>query len=380
MMRKCHLNTCPVGIATQDPELRKRFTGEVDHLVNFFKFLAQELREIMASLGFRTVNEMVGRVDMLHTRSIPDLWKCTNLDLSAMLYQQESLPHTTLHQSLPQDHGLTDVLDWKLLEVAMPALEKKEKVKAVFQITNTDRTTCTLLSHEIAKRYKAAGLPKDTIHFKFQGTAGQSFGAFATSGLTLELEGDANDYFGKGLSGAKLITYPAWDGGFIAEESIIIGNVAFYGATSGEAFIHGMAGERFAVRNSGAHLVIEGVGDHGCEYMTGGAVIILGPISRNFGAGMSGGQAYLYDVHREARKYCNMEMIDLDPPSGEDMEYIRMMMDQHFRYTNSQVAKCILQDFEVQIKHFVKVNPKGYKKPDEVKRQKIGVNLYTPFE
>src|SRR6185312_9474386 len=276
MMRKCHLNTCPVGVATQNPELRKRFTGDADHVVHLFEFLTQELREIMAELGFRTINEMVGQADCLEKRENIDHWKFNKLDLSPILYKEPSAKNVGLFQSEEQDHGLREVLDNKLLKVAMPALEKGEKVNAVFNILNTDRTTGTILSNEISKKYKDKGLPDNTIHFKFTGTAGQSFAAFNAKGVTMELEGDANDYFGKGLSGAKLIIYPSKDAGFVPEENIIIGNVAFYGATSGEAYIRGKAGERFCVRNSGANVVVEGVGDHGCEYMTGGNAVILG--------------------------------------------------------------------------------------------------------
>ena len=291
MMRKCHENTCPVGIATQDPELRKRFTGNADHVVNYFHMVVQELREIMADLGFRTINEMVGQVEHLSTKENLAHWKYGKLDLSPILYKELASLYTGLCKQQDQDHEMDHLLDWKLLDVAQPALTDKQNVKASFPIINTDRTVGTILSNEISKRYGATGLPDDTIHFKFSGTAGQSFGAFNTKGATLELEGDANDYFGKGLSGAKLIAYPSSDARFIPEENIIIGNVAFYGATSGKAYIRGKAGERFCVRISGVHAVVEGVGDHGCEYMTGGCVVILGDTGRNFAAGMSGGIA-----------------------------------------------------------------------------------------
>ncbi|MEY4278907.1 MAG: hypothetical protein RL377_911, partial [Bacteroidota bacterium] len=265
MMRKCHMNTCPVGVATQDPELRKRFKGNPDHVVKFFEFITEELREIMAELGFRTVNEMIGQVDALRMRDNINHWKYKNLDLSAVLYKEPADAKDSLYQTEAQDQGLAEVLDWKLLAAAQPAILKKEKVSAAFDIKNTDRTVGTIVSNEITKVHKAAGLPDDTIHFKFTGTAGQSFGAFNTTGVTLELEGDANDYFGKGLSGAQLIVYPDKKATFVPEENILIGNVAFYGATSGTAYIRGKAGERFAVRNSGASVVVEGIGDHGCE-------------------------------------------------------------------------------------------------------------------
>jgi glutamate synthase (NADPH/NADH) large chain len=362
MMRKCHLNTCPVGIATQDGELRKRFTGEADHVVNFFKFITQELREIMAELGFRTINEMVGQVDSLEARSDVKHWKYNKLDLSPVLYKEPNSLYTGLYKMEEQDHGLNSVLDWKLLKAAEPALKTGESVKAGFTIVNTDRTLGTLLSNEISKKYGSAGLPADTIHFKFTGTAGQSFGAFNAKGLTLELEGDANDYFGKGLSGARLVIYPPKQSHFLPEENIIIGNVAFYGATSGEAYIRGKAGERFCVRNSGVHAVVESVGDHGCEYMTGGRVVILGDTGRNFAAGMSGGIAYVYDVKGVFDNLCNKEMVDLDPVTEADAAELKRMIQNHFDYTGSAIARFVLEDFENQLKNFIKVFPKDYKK------------------
>ncbi len=362
LMRKCHLNTCPVGVATQDPELRKRFTGDADHVVNFFKFIVQELREIMANLGFRTIREMVGQVDCLEPRENINHWKYSKLDLAPILYKEPASEGTGLYKMEEQDHGLAAVLDWKLLQAARPALEQQQSVSASFHIKNTDRTAGTILSNEISKIYKSAGLPKDTIHFKFDGTAGQSFGAFNARGVTMELEGDANDYFGKGLSGARLIVYPSQAAGFVPEENIIIGNVAFYGATSGEAFIRGLAGERFCVRNSGVKAVVEGVGDHGCEYMTGGRVVILGNTGRNFAAGMSGGLAYVYDVRGQFPSLCNREMVDLDPVGGDDTAELKDMIRQHHESTGSTVAKFVLDDFENQLPHFVKVFPKDYKK------------------
>ncbi len=373
MMRKCHLNTCPVGVATQNPELRKRFNGNAEHVVNLFKFLTQELREIMAELGFRTINEMVGQVDYLEKRENISNPKYRNLDLSPILYKESASKFTGLFKSEEQDHGLADVLDWKLLNTAGSALENGQSVRKSFQIQNTDRTTGTILSNEITKKYGALGLPDNTIHFKFTGTAGQSFGAFNTKGVTLELEGDANDYFGKGLSGAKLIIYPSINSGFIPEENIIIGNVAFYGATSGEAYIRGKAGERFCVPNSGANVVAEGVGDHGCEYMTGGNVVILGETGRNFAAGMSGGIAYVYDVQHNFDIMCNQEMVDLDSLEREDEKLLQEMISKHYQHTNSTVAKFILNDFENQLKNFVKVFPKDYKKILSEKRLAVGV-------
>ena len=374
MMRKCHMNTCPVGVATQDPELRKRFTGNPDHVVNFFKFIVQELREIMAELGYKTVNEMIGQVHNLEAREHVTHWKYNRLDLSPILHKEPSSSYTSLYCSEEQDHGLQQVLDWKLLEAAKPAIERKEKVRAAFTIINTDRTTGTILSNEISKIYKGAGLPDDTIHFKLTGTAGQSFAAFNTKGITMELEGDANDYFGKGLSGARLIVYPPKTASFVPEENIIIGNVAFYGATSGEAFIRGKAGERFGVRNSGANVVVEGVGDHGCEYMTGGRIIILGGTGRNFAAGMSGGIAYVYDVNKTFRDNCNTEMVDLDDCTLDDKNELFIMIQKHLEYTGSSVAKFILEDLDNQLQHFVKVFPIDYKKAISHKKVTVEVN------
>ncbi len=362
MMRKCHLNTCPVGVATQDTELRKRFKGDPEHVVNFFKMITQELREIMAELGFHTVNEMIGQADNLEMRENIAHWKYKNLDLSAILYKEPSSPYISLYCTEEQDHGLSDSLDWKLLEAAKPAIENKEKVRASFPIRNIDRTAGTILSNEITKKYKAAGLPDNTIHFNFTGTAGQSFGAFNTKGITLELEGDANDYFGKGLSGAKLIIYPPKNATYTPEDNSIIGNVAFYGATSGEAYIRGKAGERFGVRNSGANVVVESVGDHGCEYMTGGQVVILGDTGRNFAAGMSGGIAYVYDVKGNFAENCNREMVDLDACDLNDKNELFTMIQKHYEYTGSTVAKFILDDLDNQLKNFIKVFPVDYKK------------------
>ena len=370
MMRKCHLNTCPVGVATQDPELRNRFTGNADHVVNLFKFLTEELREIMAQLGFKTINEMVGQVDCLEVRDNITHWKHSKLNLAPILYKEPASLYTGLYHKEDQNHELENVLDWKLIAAAKPALENQQPVKASFAIKNIDRTVGTILSNEISKKYKSAGLPEDTIHFKFNGTAGQSFGAFNTKGVTLELEGDANDYFGKGLSGARLIVYPPASATFVPEDNIIIGNVAFYGATSGNAYIRGKAGERFAVRNSGVTAVVEGVGDHGCEYMTGGKVVILGSTGQNFAAGMSGGIAYIYNTKGDFGEQCNKEMVDLDPVSAEDRNELFQLISNHFNYTKSTVAKFVIDDFENQLQHFVKVFPKDYKKVLEKKKLK----------
>ncbi|MCL6523435.1 MAG: glutamate synthase large subunit [Thermoflavifilum sp.] len=371
MMRKCHLNTCPVGVATQNPVLRERFTGKPEYVVNLFKFITQELREIMAELGFRTVDEMIGHTECLTVREDIRHWKYKKLDLSPILYKPETSEHTPLYCCESQDHGLSGVLDWKLIEMAKPALDHQQPVRAELTIRNTDRTTGTMLSNEITKRYKREGLPEDTIWLKFTGSAGQSFGAFAAPGLTMELEGEANDYFGKGLSGAKLILYPDRRSRFVPEENIIVGNVAFYGATSGEAYIRGKAGERFCVRNSGVLAVVEGVGDHGCEYMTGGRVVILGKTGRNFAAGMSGGIAYVYDVNNQLTQRYNPEMVDLDPLDEEDEALLHRLISRHYQYTQSKVAEFVLNDWENQLKSFVKVFPKDYKKVLLDQKQKM---------
>ena len=362
MMRKCHLNTCPVGVATQDPELRKLFTGKPDHVVNLFRFMAEELREIMAELGFRTVNEMVGRVQFLKVKEGIQNWKAKKVDLSRILHPVNNPKDVTLYKSEEQDHGMAAILDWQLLETAKVALEDKTPVFAAFDVRNVDRTIGTLLSNEISKKYGSAGLPDNTINFKFKGSAGQSFGAFAAKGISFELEGEANDYVGKGLSGAQLAIYPAAEATFIPEANIIIGNVALYGATSGEVFIRGMAGERFAVRNSGATTVVEGIGDHGCEYMTGGRALILGNTGRNFAAGMSGGIAWVYNPGNNFSENCNMEMVDLDPLSLKDEEQIQSLLHKHVHLTGSKVARQLLDNWNDASGHFIKVYPKEYKK------------------
>ncbi|MCX7827342.1 MAG: glutamate synthase-related protein, partial [Verrucomicrobiae bacterium] len=306
MMRACHQNTCPVGVATQDPVLRARFAGKPEYVVNFMRFVAQELREIMARLGFRTINEMVGRADKLEPKKAIEHWKARGLDFSKILYQPEVEPEVGRYAQKAQDHGLESSLDMtSLLDLCQPALERREKVRATLPIRNVNRTVGTLTGSEITRKYGPDGLPDDTIELTFQGSAGQSFGAFVPRGMTLILEGDANDYLGKGLSGGKIIVYPPEGSAFAPEENIIIGNVAFYGATSGEAYIRGAAGERFCVRNSGLRAVVEAVGDHGCEYMTGGRVIVLGATGRNFAAGMSGGIAYVFDEKGDFKTRCN---------------------------------------------------------------------------
>jgi glutamate synthase (NADPH/NADH) large chain len=361
MMRKCHLNTCPVGIATQDPDLRKLFTGNPDDVVNFFHLLAQDLREIMAELGFRTVNEMIGRTDALRVRSDVDHWKLKKLDLSPILHREPTREHIGVYKQIEQDFELEKVLDWKLVEAAKPALEECEPVQERFIIRNTDRAVGTLLSNEISKRYKGIGLPADTIRFNFKGSAGQSFGAFVAPGVTFELEGEANDYFGKGLSGGQLIIFPDKEATFKPEDNIIIGNVAFYGATAGQAYIRGQAGERFCVRNSGVSAVVEGVGDHACEYMTGGRVVVLGKTGRNFAAGMSGGIAFVFDTEHALERLCNKDMVDLERMTDEDKLEVKAMIEKHFKYTGSDPAEWILENWEVASDLFVKVMPKDYK-------------------
>ena len=361
MMRKCHMNTCPVGIATQDETLRKRFNGKVEHLINFFSFLAQDLREIMAQLGFRTVNEMVGKVELLKSKKDIQHWKYKKLDLSKILYKEAADDNIGQYKRIEQDHGIAHVLDRKLIKYSKPALEMAQRVSSVFPIKNTDRAVGAMLSNEISKKYKAAGLPEDTIDFRFRGSAGQSFAAFSARGIRFTLEGEANDYFGKGLSGAKLIVIPDRAAKFDPSKNIIIGNVALYGATSGAVYVKGMAGERFAVRNSGAKAVIEGIGDHGCEYMTGGLVVILGETGKNFAAGMSGGIAYVYDINNTFTKNLNTEMVDLDPMEKEDFQNVRKLVRDHFRYTASQPALAILNNWEKDKKHFVKIMPRDFK-------------------
>ncbi len=361
LMRKCHMNTCPVGVATQRPELREMFAGNPDHVVNYFTFLAEEMREIMASLGFRTVNEMVGQADVLRMREDIEYWKFKTIDLTPVLTKLDSPPHVGLYKQMEQDHEIDNVLDRKLIEASKPALEKADPVHAEFKILNTDRTVGAMLSNEISKKFGGVGLPEDTINIKFRGSAGQSFGAFNAPGIRFELEGEANDYFGKGLSGAKLVVYPDRKAKFKPSDNIIIGNVAFYGATGGEAYIKGMAGERFCVRNSGVTAVVEGIGDHGCEYMTGGYALILGSTGRNFAAGMSGGIAYVYDKDGKLPLNCNKEMVDFDPLEDEDIARIKKLMENHFALTKSETAHKMLENFGETISHFVKVMPRDYK-------------------
>jgi glutamate synthase (NADPH/NADH) large chain len=363
MMRKCHLNTCPVGIATQDPELRKKFAGSPDHVINYFFFVAEHLRELMAEMGFRKVDEMIGRTDMLEAKNL-DHWKARGLDFSSILYRPQVPERVARRCVQAQDHGLQQALDYQLIEHAKPALERKTPVSMELPIRNVHRTVGTMLSGEVAMRYGSEGLPEDTIRFKFTGSAGQSFGAFLAKGITLELEGDANDYVGKGLSGGRLVVYPPRASTFAAEENILIGNTVLYGATSGEAFFNGVAGERFAVRNSGATAVVEGTGDHGCEYMTKGLVVVLGKCGRNFAAGMSGGIAYVFDEQGDfVTKRCNTAGVDLEPVVEErDVETLRKLIERHAGLTGSRRAGWILENWTEAQARFIKVFPHEYKR------------------
>jgi len=366
MMRKCHKNTCPVGIATQDPVLREKFAGEPEHVINFFFMLAEELREIMAQLGFRTMTEMVGRSDMLEVDKevVKSNEKLENIDLSLLLRPAADIrPEAAQYCVQKQDHGLDMALDNKLIKLSEAALEKGLPVYIETPICNVNRAVGTMLSHEVTKRYHLAGLPADTIHIKLTGSAGQSLGAFLCPGIMLELEGDGNDYVGKGLSGGKIVVYPPKGSLFDPKENIVIGNVALYGATCGEAYFNGMAAERFCVRNSGARAVVEGVGDHGCEYMTGGTVVVLGKTGRNFAAGMSGGVAYVLDLDGKFRSRCNTELVDLDKvEEEEDITTLKMMIQQHQRHTNSLLAREVLADFDNLLPKFIKVFPRDYKR------------------
>jgi glutamate synthase (ferredoxin) len=363
MMRVCHLNTCPVGVATQDPELRQKFTGDPAHTVNFMKFIAQEARELMAELGFKSIPEMVGHTEVLEADQAIDHWKAKGLDLTPILHQPDMPDSVGRYCQMAQDHGLERSIDMRiLLDLCKGALENGEKVHANLGITNVDRVVGTILGNELTKRHPD-GLPDDTIHLHFKGSAGQSFGAFVPPGISLELEGDANDYLGKGLSGGKIVLYPDRRSTFIAEDNIIAGNVAFYGATSGEAYIRGIVGERFCVRNSGVHAVVEGVGDHGCEYMTGGKVVILGETGRNFAAGMSGGVAYVLDRDQTFATKCNQQMVGLEGVTDpEEIADLRQMIERHQQTTGSNRAAEVLKDWDATLPRFVKVMPTDYKR------------------
>ncbi|NOX51601.1 MAG: glutamate synthase large subunit [Gammaproteobacteria bacterium] len=373
MMRKCHLNTCPVGIATQDPELRKKFTGSPDHVVNYLFMVAKELRQIMAELGIKSIQEMVGRVDLLEVDGAVDHWKAQGIDLGEILapakIPAEFLGSYAQHQ---QDHQLDLALDNKLIELAAPAITKGEKVSAEMDIVNTNRVVGAMLSNKIITDVGPQMLPPDTIRFKFNGSAGQSLGCWLAKGVTLEVEGDANDFVGKGLSGGKIIVYPPKTSQFKAEENILIGNVALYGATSGEAYFRGVAAERFCVRNSGATAVVEGIGDHGCEYMTGGRVVVLGATGRNFAAGMSGGMAYVWDPTDKFRVQCNMEMVALESMDQvTDIDELKTLIENHAQYTGSEVARTLLNSWEQSVSQFIKVMPTDYKRVLEQRKQQV---------
>ncbi|MGE4129966.1 MAG: glutamate synthase large subunit, partial [Hyphomicrobiaceae bacterium] len=390
MMRKCHLNTCPVGVATQDPRLRAKFTGKPEHVINYFFFVAEEVRELMASMGFRRFDEMIGRSDMLDKDHAINHWKAKGLDFSRIFHKPRVPASVAVRNCERQDHGLDKVLDNRLIDIARPALEGRTPVKSELAIKNTDRTAGTMLSGEVARRYGHGGLPEDTIWLTFKGTAGQSFGAWVAAGVTLDLVGEGNDYVGKGLSGGKLIVRPDPASGIVPEDSIIVGNTVLYGAISGECYFRGIAGERFAVRNSGAYAVVEGTGDHGCEYMTGGVVVVLGPTGRNFAAGMSGGIAYVLDEAGDFEGRCNQSMVDLEPVeaeeaamqligqqgdleshglvdvmsdmSGHDAERLHALIQRHAHYTNSRKAQTILAEWPVWLPKFKKVMPVEYKR------------------
>jgi glutamate synthase (NADPH/NADH) large chain len=378
MMRKCHLNTCPVGIATQDESLRKKFAGQPEHVVNYFFFVAEQLREIMAQLGFRKLNEMIGRVDMLEMRQAIEHWKARGLDYSTILYNPPAPGRVARRCVQAQDHGLDTALDHQLIATAAPAIETRTPVRIELPVRNVHRTVGTMLSGEVVRRYGSEGLPDDSIHIKLNGSAGQSLGAFLAKGLTIELEGDGNDYVGKGLSGGRLIVYPPKNSTFPPEENILIGNTALYGATSGEAFFNGVGGERFAVRNSGATAIIEGLGDHGCEYMTNGLVVVLGKCGRNFAAGMTGGIAYVFDERGDfVVKRCNTASVDLDPVETQDVEALKTLIARHVELTGSPRARWILDHWAESLPRFIKVFPHEYKRVLGVPRSQAA---YVPAE
>ncbi len=378
MMRKCHLNTCPVGIATQNPELRKKFAGQPDHVVNYFFLLAEEARELMAELGFRTMDEMVGRSDVLELDAAVAHWKAKHLDLTPILRMAEKRhPEVGTYCTQDQQHGLEVVLDNVLIDQCQPAIKNGESVTVDIKLKNTDRTFGTMLSHEVSKSHGAEGLPDETIHINSTGSAGQSLGAWLAHGITIEHEGDANDYVGKGLSGGRVIIYPPTDSTFQPQDNIIVGNVNLYGATEGEVYIRGQAAERFCVRNSGAHAVVEGIGDHGCEYMTGGRAVILGETGRNFAAGMSGGVAYVYDPDGLLLQNCNLETVALERvEDADDIAELKTLIDNHRKFTGSTVAKSIIANWETELEQFKKVMPIDYKRAlEEMAAEEAGVTV-----
>ena len=362
MIRVCHLDTCPVGVATQNPELRARFSGKPEFVVNFFEYIAEEVREIMAELGFRTLAELIGHVECLDTKRAVDHWKASGLDITPILRVPENPYGQTFTQSVAQDHGLDEALDQTFIELAQPAINDAHRVTIDLPIRNVNRTVGTLLGHEVTKRWGGAGLPDGTIDITVTGSAGQSFGAFVPAGIQMRLVGDANDYLGKGLSGGRLIVQPHPFAPFVAEENVIAGNVIAYGATGGEIFLRGRVGERFCVRNSGATAVSEGVGDHGCEYMTGGRVVVLGTTGRNFGAGMSGGIAYVYDLEDRFASLVNYEMVEVEDLDDVDRDYLLTTITRHRDFTGSAVAERVLADWDTEIGRFCKVMPTDYKR------------------
>jgi glutamate synthase (NADPH/NADH) large chain len=362
MMRVCHLDTCPVGIATQNPTLRARFSGKPEFVVNFFEYIAEEVRENLAALGFRTLQEAIGHVEMIDSKKAVDHWKAKGLDIAPILEVPQNPYGQTPFSSVGQEHGLEEALDNQLIALSKDAIADARPVKISMPIMNVNRTTGTMLGYEVTKAWGGSGLPDGTIDIHFTGAAGQSFGAFVPSGIQMRLEGDGNDFVGKGLSGGRLILHPHRDAPFAAEENVIAGNVVGYGATGGEIFIRGTVGERFAVRNSGATLVVEGVGDHGCEYMTGGRVVVLGATGRNFAAGMSGGIAYVYDPDGVFASNVNYEMVEVEPVTGEDDEWLRATIARHGEFTGSAVAERVLNAWTVEVAKFRKVMPRDYKK------------------
>ncbi|MGI9598957.1 MAG: glutamate synthase-related protein, partial [Acidimicrobiales bacterium] len=369
MMRVCHLDTCPVGVATQNPELRAKFTGKPEFVETFFEYIAEEVREYLAELGFRSLEEAIGHVECLDTEPAIEHWKASGLDLTPILYLPEVGEDDNRLNTKTQDHGLVDALDNQLIIDAADALESKKAVSLSYPISNTNRTVGTMLGHELTKRFGGGGLPDDTITIDFTGSAGQSFGAFVPRGVTLRLEGDANDYLGKGLSGGRITVRPPAASTFAAEENIIAGNVILYGATSGQVYIRGRVGERFCVRNSGAEAVVEGVGDHGCEYMTGGIAVVLGSTGRNFGAGMSGGIAYVFDPDGDFNTRLNTEMVDIEAMNDEDCEKLQGLIAAHREETGSPVAQRLLDDWDRAVEQFTKVMPTDFRRVLDAQRK-----------
>ncbi|MFL6172054.1 MAG: glutamate synthase-related protein, partial [Marmoricola sp.] len=364
LMRVCHLDTCPVGVATQNPVLRERYSGKAEYVVNFFEYVAQEVREILAELGFRSLEEAIGQAEVLDAAQAVEHWKAAGLDISPIFHVPDLAQGAARRNTTAQDHGLDKALDNELIALAQPALENGEPVRAQVAVRNVNRTVGTMLGHEVTKRYRGEGLPEGTIDITLVGSAGQSFGAFVPKGITLRLEGDANDYVGKGLSGGRLVVRPNRAATFDASQQIIAGNTIGYGATAGQIFLRGQAGERFCVRNSGATAIVEGVGDHGCEYMTGGTVVVLGPTGRNFAAGMSGGTAYVLDLDPNRT---NTELVDLGPVPAGESDFLKDLVDQHFEETGSTVAEALLADWDASLARFTEVMPRDFRVVMEAK-------------